>query len=81
MLELGKYKGDHMTIGSLTAPQSADAGFNPLKEATEVQERAVNKLIEDLSEQQQQIQEIQQSKQANSGPQLTGVGTTLDVRA
>ncbi len=67
-----------MEIGSGPSVQTQ---VEVLKKATEVQEQAVSQLLDDSAQQLQQQQERVQQTQQVSGASLTGVGTSLDVKA
>ncbi len=67
-----------MEIGSGPSVQTQ---VEVLKKATEVQEQAVSKLLDDSAQQLQQQQERVQEKQETSGASLTGIGASLDLKA
>jgi hypothetical protein len=58
-----------------------DAQIEVIKKATEVQEQAVSQLLEDSAAQLKQQNKSVQQTQQDSGANLTGIGTGLDVTA
>ena len=66
-----------MEIGSGPSIQTQ---VEVLKKAEDVQEQAVQQLLEDSAQQLKEQQKTVQEKEQVSGAALTGLGTGLDVR-
>ncbi|PHR56159.1 MAG: hypothetical protein COA44_08685 [Arcobacter sp.] len=67
-----------MEIGS---GPSSQVQLEVLKKSTEVQEQAVNQLLQDSSQQLKEQQETVEKTQQASGAALIGLGTSIDISA